>query len=107
MQSNAAPGGAGAGADRGDAGDREAGLRHTGGGQRGLIDEGPLLRLKRTSIIGSLMAAFDPESGSHSQAVVQSGSPRFARAKVVRFLRMAYIPNSQHERECLYDDGRL
>jgi hypothetical protein len=46
-------------------------------------------------------------SGSHSQAVVQSGSPRFARAKVVRFLRMAYIPNSQHERECLYDDGRL
>jgi hypothetical protein len=52
MKSNAAPGGAGAGADRGDAGDREVGLRHTGGGQRS-----PLLRLKRKSIIGNLMAA--------------------------------------------------
>ena len=60
MQSTAAHGGAGAGADHGDAGDRGAGQRHTGGGQRGMIDEGPLLREKRTSIICSLMPAFDP-----------------------------------------------
>ena len=54
-RSAAAPGDAGAGADHGDAGDREAGQRHPGSGRRGLIDEGPLLRVKRTSIIGSLM----------------------------------------------------
>ena len=29
-------------------------------GRRGPLDQGPLLREQRTSIIGSLMAAFDP-----------------------------------------------
>ena|ERR1700737_357375 len=64
VQSTAAPGGAGAGDDHGDAGDREAGRRRPGRGRRGLIDEGPLLREERTSIICSLMPAFDPKRTS-------------------------------------------
>jgi hypothetical protein len=60
MQSAAAPGDAGAGAD--DAGDREAGQRSHRRGRRGLIDEGPLLREQRTSIIHGLMTAFGPKA---------------------------------------------
>ena len=61
MQSNAAPPGAGAGDDHGDAGadPGEAGQRLPGRGRRGAL-AGPLLRRQRTLIIRGLMAAFDP-----------------------------------------------
>ena len=61
MQSTAVLRGAVADADHGDAGDREARQRRH---RRGMLDAGPLLREKRTSIIGGLMSAFDPERTS-------------------------------------------
>ena len=74
MQSTAAHGGAGAGDDHGDAGDREAGQRHPGSGRRGLIDGGPLLKEVRTSIICSLMPAFVKVFGCRPMMTVRRTS---------------------------------
>jgi hypothetical protein len=62
MQSASAPGGAGSGADQVMPVIAKPVNDIAGSGRRGLIDEHPLLREQRTSIIRILMAAFGPET---------------------------------------------